>query len=239
MTAVTDYRAAFTDAFELERAQAYPVMDALVQRFGFALDRTRLEDAARVLACPLKVHPPNWQHGRLLYAVARSYLREMPGPVTLLDIGTAKGFSAWCLLSALNDAGVAGKVTSLDVIDPAARVRRNTVAELDGLKTLAETLAPWPETHAIEFLKSTGVAWLSVYKKRVHLAFVDGKHTGIIVEHEGRLLAERQIAGDVVVFDDVHIPDVWTAVGRLSDAYTIERIDLLPHRAYAIARRRG
>ena len=53
-----------------------------------------VEAAARVLACPLKANPPNWQHGRVLYAGYRAYLAGLQRRVLLLDIGTAKGFSA-------------------------------------------------------------------------------------------------------------------------------------------------
>jgi hypothetical protein len=59
-----------------------------------------------------------------------------------------------------------------------------------------------------------------------------------VVKQEGMLLADRQEAGDVVVFDDVHIPDVGAAVDSLSKVYDIERLQVLPKRAYAIARRK-
>jgi hypothetical protein len=70
------------------------------------------------------------------------------------------------------------------------------------------------------------------------VAFVDGKHTGAVVRQEGLLLSDRQQSGDVVVFDDVHIPDVGAAVDLLSKVYDIERLQVLPKRAYAIARRK-
>jgi hypothetical protein len=57
------------------------------------------------------------------------------------------------------------------------------------------------------------------------------------VKQEGLLLAARQQSGDVVVFDDVHIPDVNAAVESLAKVYYIERLQVLPKRAYAIARR--
>src|SRR5262245_2226269 len=183
---------AYREAFALEQKQEYQVMDALEQRYGYAIDRAKLEHAARVLACPVKQHAPNWQHGRLLYAVASEYLSRATGPVSMLDIGTAKGFSALCLQWALNDSLLSGHVTSLDVINPAERVKRNTIAELDGPRTLEETLMPWPESKQIQFLGETGIRWLHHRKERVHFAFVDGKHSGSVVQAEGERLAELQ-----------------------------------------------
>jgi hypothetical protein len=246
---------AFEQAFTGAQAQAHPTIDAFEQRMGYALDRERLETAARVLACPVKANPPSWQHGRVLYAIARHYLqsfwldatgvaddsrRLMKGdgePVSVLDIGTAKGFSALCLQWALNDAGVVGTVTSVDVIDPKDRVSRNTVAECDGLKTLAEILAPWPEASAIQFAQSTGRQWLTGHTARVHLASVDGKHSYSEVGWEAALLATRQHAGDVIFFDDMQIPGVAQAVHELS-GYDVEPIECDARRRYAIARKR-
>jgi predicted O-methyltransferase YrrM len=152
----------------------------------------------------------------------------------MLDIGTAKGFSALCLAWALSDAGIDGRVVTVDVIDPTARIFRNTVADLDGLKTLAELLAPWTDAGRIEAVKSPGIRWLESHQERIHFAFVDGKHSGSVVKQEGQLLAARQTVGDLVVFDDVHLPDVWDSVHGLQDYYT-ERIDVLPARAYGVA----
>lgn len=235
----TDYQA----IFEAERQQLYPAIDAFERRMGTMIDRQALEDAARVLACPLKANPPNWQHGRVIYAAAVRGLRSAiysgqgTAPVLLLDIGTAKGFSALMLRWALRDVGIPGRVVSLDVIDPLAPVRRNTVAEVDGLKTLAETLAPWHEAQAIEFVQSDGRKWLTKHTERVHVAVVDGKHTYEAVSWEASLLSERQKAGDVVIFDDLQIPPVANAVMELR-GYDVEYLAAKPERMYAIARKR-
>lgn len=231
---VADYARIFSEEIE----QPYPLVDAFEQRMGFAIHPDRLESAAGVLACPLKKHAPNWQHGRVLYALARHYLQGHID-VQLLDIGTAKGFSALCLLWALRDTDILGTVTSVDVLDPLARVRRNTVAEMDGYKTLAETLEPWPEAQAITFKQRTGAEELADGRSRIHVCFVDGKHDGKVVATEGYLLSQRQMVGDVVMFDDVQVPDVWDAVKTLKTKYEIERLQILPHRAYAIGVRRG
>jgi hypothetical protein len=236
MPTVADYQ----KAFDAERLNVYPVVDAFEQRMGFALDRAKLEAAARVLACPLKKSPPNWQHGRVLYAAIRKYLATTtPNVGVMLDVGTAKGFSALCAEWAGRDAGVSCVVYSVDVIDPESRVRRNTVSEVDGLKTLAEILAPWPEAGEIGFSRATGVEWLNDNRLRVNVAFIDGKHTGAVVAQEGRLLAKWQQAGDIAIFDDVHLDDVNKAVVSLSDLYELETLRILPNRAYAIGVRRG
>lgn len=234
-----DYRC----AFEAEANIIYDKVDEFVERCGgYTLDWQKLLAAARVLACPVKIHAPNWQHGRVIYARVRQYVHEHPTPrVNAIDIGTAKGFSALCLLWALMDAPEAECsewiVTSLDVIDPHERVRRNTIAEVDGYKTLAEILAPWPETRSIAFVRSTGQHWLTSHADRIHVAFVDGKHTYDAVSWEAALLAERQHTGDIVMFDDVQIAGVAKALTQVR-AYEFEYLEVTPHRRYAIGTRR-
>lgn len=235
----------YAEAFAQARVLTYPELDALEARLGFAVDREWLDEAGRVLCCPIKNAAPHWQHGRVIYAVVQRHItdRFIQGQAidgfTALDIGTAKGFSALCLRKAFLDAGVPVRLTSVDVMPPAAKCYRNTVAELDGggLKTLAEILAPFPEAHDITFLESTGIDWLNGHQERVHVAFVDGKHTGDVVRQEGKLLAKRQQPGDVVIFDDCQMPQVSPAVVSLEQWYQIEYVTAEP-REYAIARRR-
>lgn len=231
---------AYQSAWELEREHAYPMIHAFENECGHAMARGRLEGMARVLACPVKSNPPNWQHGRVIYALTRRYLTAYGGgPLSILDIGTAKGFSALCFKSALDDAGASGHIVSVDVLDPSARVRRNTVAEVDGFKTLYETIAPWCEPGQIEFRQQTGTDALVSSKDRIHLAFVDGKHSYEAVYEETRLLAARQYGGDIALFDDTQIDGVARAVQGADRLYDFRYLQPLQHRRYAIGVRRG
>jgi predicted O-methyltransferase YrrM len=222
--------------FEKERANTYPVMDEVERAAGFAIDRRELELMARVLACPLKVNPPNWQHGRLIYATLRRYATDAKLPqLRCLDVGTAKGFSALIMRAALDDADVPGSVVSVDVIDPLARVSRNTVAESDGLKTLAETLESFMyAADRVSFLMATGADYLRSSSERINFAFVDGKHQYHAVRDEATLLAERQQPGDIAIFDDIHIPGVRTAINELK-TYDVRHVHLKKDRGYAVA----
>lgn len=228
----------------LECAVEYPSVDAFERRMGYAIDRIQLDSAARVLACPVKRNPACWQHGRVVYSALGRRISQMDhgSEMLALDIGTAKGFSAVCIEAALNDIGDGEdgilngwQTISLDVIDPLARVRRNTVAEIDGLLTLRETLDASEvdmrladSTAAILFLQSTGVTWLKANSARVHFAFIDGKHTHDAVSTELINLARVQQKGDMVVLDDLQVPGVHDAAAQMTSYYHIEQIDAVP-----------
>jgi predicted O-methyltransferase YrrM len=235
--------------FAVERSRVYKSVDLLEDRIGYSLERARLEAAARVLACPFKAAPPNWQHGRVLYALVRQYLgglvlseAEFESGINLLDIGTAKGFSALCLRWAADDAGFPnGRVFSTDVIQPSGRVPRNTVAEVGGYRTLPEILQPWPEAARIEFSGTAGIEWLVRRPVlRIHAAFVDGKHDETVVRAEAVLLSKCQRRGDLVLFDDVQIRGVGAAVLGLSSLYDVKWFELGngTDRTYAIGVRK-
>ena len=235
------YKEQYDDAFDKENAREYKVVDELETLIGYALPKEFYLPRARILACPVKQNPPNWQHGRVIYSVVRNYLKDLDGVdyVTALDIGTAKGYSALCLNKALSDSGVPGQVYSVDVIDPEVRCLRNTVSELDGLKTLEETLRQFPDHTEVMFIQSTGLQWLADHRDRVHVAFVDGKHTGPVVEAEGELLAANQKSGDVAIFDDVHLRGIHSAIYSLRPHYEFEYVVIRPdERAYAIGYRK-
>jgi len=253
--------ALYNAAFEAECRVQYPIIDEFEQSVGFHIERERLEQAARVLACPLKRNRACWQHGRIVYAMGRRVLarvlkRHVQHEQTVfLDIGTAKGFSALMMQYAIEDSGImpsACQVISLDVIDPEERTVRNTVVELSGLLTLAETLRPWQHvTDKIRFIQSEAANWLlRLQLLHIHFAFIDGKHSFDAVNAELAHLARLQRSGDVLVIDDVQIEGVMRALSGYRHAYTWQTFDAkpsvetenldLPHapRFYAVAIRR-
>jgi predicted O-methyltransferase YrrM len=224
---------AYRAAFEAERAQGYPAMDQLEARLGYCVDRRRLEAAARVLACPLKKNPPNWQHGRLIYAMGRHYLRICGNEEqTWLDIGTAKGFSACVMSWALEDAGVPGDVASYDIIAPHSREPRNSVA--DG-QTVHEFVAPFRAPGVLMTFHLADSLRAFPAQSRINFAFIDGSHTYEGVRSDIEIVTARQQPGDVILFDDMQVPGVRRAVHEpWSALYSVEEIELLPKRRYAI-----
>lgn len=236
-TAPVRTAAAYAAAWESERAREYEAVDAIEAHYGFAVDRARLDEAARVLACPVKANPPCWQHGRVLYAVLRYYLAATNAcPVALLDIGTAKGFSALVMSWAMIDGGMPGTITSLDVLPVDEPVFRNSVLELDGPLRLREFHAPWPALEYVDFIQANSVDYLRARQERVHFAFVDGRHSEAAVRAEMAELARLQQPGDMVMLDDLQIDGVWRAA-YAAPGYAVMPVAASPYRVYGIGTR--
>ncbi len=232
-------RKAYDDAFARACAIEYPELDRFEELAGFKVDRERLEQAARVLQCPIKANPPNWQHGRVLYTLARQYIAWATAPTVFLDIGTAKGFSAVVLSWAIADADVCDhRIVSVDVVEPDAFVRRNSVVECEKYMTVQQFVAPFvaPDVD-IEFLGGGSSGWLRGAPPDVHVgfAFVDGKHSFQAVALEALSIERRQLPGDVMVFDDMQLDEVARAVIQLR-GYRRENIHLAQaKRSYCVA----
>lgn len=233
-------RAAYDAAFQAERMVEYPVMDALECRFGYAVDRDRLEDAARVLACPLKKNPPNWQHGRLIYALGRHLLARYREPQLWIDIGTAKGFSAVCMAWAVADENAQTSILSYDTIHPFSDEPRNSV--MDGqVRGVLGYVRPFLPRLIQPYFYETAQLRRDLELSagmRLSFAFIDGSHTYEGVKADIETIAPRQQPGDIMLFDDLQVTGVATAIAHCLKGYDIEQIDLLPKRQYAIAVKR-
>lgn len=235
----------YLEAFSNERENVYPAIDSIEEQLGYAMDKTVLNNIARVLACPVKVNPPNWQHGRLLYAHARSYLantQRVEAPV-FVDIGTAKGFSAVVMALAMLDSGcTTGKVHSVDVIDPLHAVVRNSIAEVaNGPLPLQKYLDLCVEKAVCDYISFTGGGSQELAKAlagmHVGFAFIDGKHSKVAVASEIAWLSSMQTIGDVVIFDDAQVPEVFAGIKETPRNYEVAYVKLNELRSYAIARR--
>lgn len=229
----------YDDIYDKERRHSYPVIDVFERSMGYAINRDKLEYMARTLACPLKVNAPNWQHGRVIYSVAMRYFNgRLADPSEIvLDVGTAKGFSACVLSHAIADSGSPCDIVSVDVIDPDARIVRNSAAEVYGLMNVhefvAEHVAPGV---SVSFLSGGSTPWLKYamqQNKRVPFAFIDGKHTYDAVHYEAAAIALLQRTGDIVIFDDCQIAPVGRAVAD-AKGYDISYVNIGP-RIYAVA----
>lgn len=206
-------REAYAQAFEDEANRVYPEVD----NFEQGLTCPMLLAMARVLACPVKVNPPNWQHGRILYAALVRYIRAYPQSYyNFVDIGTAKGFSAMVMEKASFEANAPGRIDSIDIVDPFAKVRRNSVNECEGkVFTVPEFVNPFRKPTGPFLMSLHGGGSQEYFAKlappRIHAAFVDGKHTFEAVMFEADQIAKRQTYGDLMILDDAQIAPVGAA----------------------------
>ncbi len=239
-------RATYLKLHEEACARKYPEIDSCLERFNFPLDRDWLQNLALHTQVVIKYSPLNFQHGYLLYALVRKRLENAnPGEnLTILETGTARGFSAICMARAILDAGRTGRVITVDLIPHNKSIYWNCIDDNDGKKTRQELLHPWQEElESIIFLQGETRAKLNqLGLSRIHFAFLDACHTEEEVLSEFRYVAARQNPGDLIFFDDVTeglFDGVVAAAKKIQRGgeYSVEYIVSAENRGYAIAAR--
>ena len=217
------------------------------QEGGYRLDRDWLLDVALHLQVTVKQTEPNWQHGIVLYSCLRSFL-ETHGKcqATILETGTARGFSSIVMARALIDAKCAGTIHTIDILSHSEPQLWNCLGDSGGPRTRAQLLRRWPhETGHIVFHEGSSRSVLNrTHFDRVHFAFLDGQHTVGALERELVYLPPRQEPGDTIVVDDVSWPQFADLRDLVQDfavthGYCYRPLSSHPARTYAILRRDG
>ena len=153
------------------------------------------------------------EHGLVLYKLVLS-LSNCGHPLVLLDVGTARGFSAITMARAMLDAGLEGRVYSIDIIDHYEsrnwHVSKHKADEpLAGVQmTRSRIWDQWYEDEASRVAAITGNSHdvLNHWNYgEIDLAFLDGSHTYDSVKKELSLLDSLMSPGGTIVLDDYHL----------------------------------
>jgi predicted O-methyltransferase YrrM len=231
--------------FRQARSVPCPELDELEAALGFAVEGDWLDELALHTQIVKKKTSLSYVHGRLLYALLRRMIADCELDfVTVLETGTARGFSALCMAKALADSSIDGRIVTIDVLSHLKRQIWNCIDDHDGPKSRAEILAPWRGlTRNIVFLQGDTLSSLPrVGLERINFAFLDAQHTERSVMREFNLVSERQQVGDMLVFDDcteLLFPGVVKAVTNIESRrdYVVKRLGVSDQRGYAWATR--
>jgi hypothetical protein len=243
-------RETYLRLFESARGVSYPEVDRFEREIGAAIDRSFLDELALHTQVVVKDSPLMWPHGRILYSALTDYLQKHPagGPtdrITILETGTARGFSALCMAKALQDAARPGVILTTDIVPHEQKIFWNCIDDLEGKRSRRELLEPWQDlvSRFIVFLWGDSISILpSLSADRIHFAFIDGAHSYDDVMFEFKHVAAKQKSGDLIVFDDVNktqFPGIFRAVEDICTRYGYSRRDISSGgpRHYVIAQR--
>lgn len=238
----------YTRLWEETRNRAWPDIDALEQSLGHSLDKQWMDDLALKTQICIKDSELCYQHGRVLYAVLADLLtkrRDTNLPLSILETGTARGFSALCMARALSDHQNNGRILTYDLLPHRKPIYWNVIDDHDGKKSREELLAPWKDLmrqHIVFVEGDTRITLDSVHLDHIDFAFLDGGHTYEHVTWEFDLVQQRQQQGDVIVFDD-YTPGSFDGLVKAVDdgcirfGYDKQVVTAHQNRGYVIATR--
>ena len=227
----------------------YKEVDLFEEKCNFKINSKWFNQLCLITQTCIKNTPLNFNHGRILYSLISKYIHDQIKSdnknLTILETGTARGFSALCLSKAINDQNIKGKIITIDCIPHDKKMFWNCISDFEGKKTRADLLSRWElELNNIIFLQGWTIDTLGkIGLRRINFAFLDAQHTKESVIKEFKFIYNRQISGDIIFFDDVTpniFPGVCDAVKEieLNYPYKIERLRSDKFRGYAIATRK-
>ena len=235
----------YTKLHEFGCSLQVPEVDAYEIDSGYSVDKAWLDDLALHTQVTIKKSDPNWTHGRILYSALRKYIGNHPAlqNIIIVETGTARGFSAVTMARALADSDSDGTIVTFDVLPHATPIYWNTISDHSGKRTRRELLEPWAdlvEKHIIFVQGESREQLQRVAFERVNFIFFDAAHTYEEVWFEFNAVRERQLPGDVVVYDDyspTQFPGVTRAVDEICEKFGYEKMILSSPsgRGYVIA----
>lgn len=228
--------------------KSYIEVDLFEKEQKHAINRAWFDDLCLITQTCIKNSPLNFNHGRILYSLVSKYIEENIKNenkyLTILETGTARGFSSLCLSKAINDQNIKGKIITIDCIPHNKKIFWNCISDFQGEKTREELLSKWgTELDNIIFIQGWTIETLNkIGLNRINFAFLDAQHTKESVLEEFKFIFKRQKYRDMIFFDDVTpnmFPGVCEAVNEieLNYPYKIEKLNFDKARGYALATR--
>jgi len=225
----------------------YPEVDDYESLTGYKIDNQWLEQLALHTQIVIKESKLCYAHGRIVYSALSTYLASLSADekegVTILETGTARGFSSLCMAKAFEDNGATGKIVTFDLISNEDTMFWNCIDDFDGPKSRLVLLEKWK--HLVDkyliFIEGNTRETLKTFSSgRINFAFLDGAHTYDDVIYEFNQIKDKQVQGDVIVYDD-YSPSIFPGIVKAVDyicknhGYTRHDISSEGERSYVIA----
>ena len=129
--------------------KSYIKVNQFEEKLGYTIDKKWFNDLSLITQTCIKNSELNFNHGRILYCLIRKYiqynLENNSKNITILETGTARGFSSLCMSKAINDSAISGRVITIDCISHNTKMFWGCISDFDGEKTRGELLSNWHE----------------------------------------------------------------------------------------------
>ena len=233
----------YLDIYNNAKSQEFNNVVIKCKELGFNIEKEYFDALAFITQVVKKESDINYQHGILIYALLRNYInKNQTEDLCILETGTALGYSSICMSKAIIDSSSKGIINTIDYLPSNKKMYWNCIKDFEGKHTRLELLNDWREELSnIKFLEGKSKKVLkNMDIDRIHFAFLDACPTKKELLFEFIYVAEIQLTGDVIIFDDVTVglfPGVVEAVKEIENknSYSIIYFDISKFRSIAIA----
>ena len=179
----------------------------LKKEFNYLYNKKEMDILALQLQITQKKSRPLYLHGYLISSALQNYLDINIKNITILETGTARGFSSIIMSKILQKNNILGTVNTLDLIPHQKKVFGNCFPAVRLQRRLSrdEILKPYQMLvdKYIKFYDGDSMETLNnLTLERIHFAFLDGHHIYTYVKFELEYVSQRQLSGDIIICDD-------------------------------------
>jgi len=233
----------YMNIFEEAKILRIDSLENFLRKNNCFIDNNWFDKLALHTQVVIKKSKVNYYHGKLLYVILNDYImRNHLDELTILETGTARGFSSICMSKALNETNQRGKIYTIDILPNEKKMYWNCIDDHEGKKTRLELLSQWQkELKNIKFYTGKSKKILKKLKfERINFAFLDAAHNFKDLMAEYEFVSMLQKKGDVIFFDD-YSPNIFNQVVKAvkeiesKKNYNIEKIYGSNERSYAVA----
>lgn len=235
----------YLEIFNTAKNKKYPKVEEFLSKYNDKIEEDWINELALHTQVVIKPNPINFQHGKIIYSILMRHLKEnQQKKITILETGTARGFSSMVMAKALADTNTEGTIHTIDICPHDFKMMWNCIDDHEGMKTRAEILKPWEKyLSKINFIHGKSKNILkNLSLEKVNFAFLDAEHKLKDLKIEFEYVHKRQKKGDIIFFDD-YTPKLFDEVVNFVDnieknyQYKVEKIQSSNLRGYAIATR--
>lgn len=205
------------------------ILDELKEYFNYLQDKNEIDDIALKLQICIKNSKPMYLHGYVITSALYKYLNDNNyDNITILETGTARGFSSICMAKILEKLNKTGNIYTIDCVNKFNNCLKS--AELRREITINECVEEWKGLvdKYINFINGDSNKELITLDKkidRINFAFLDGAHYYKDLKNELEFTQSKQQVGDIIVCDDYtksQYPEICKAVDEFLNTYNYE-----------------
>lgn len=195
------------------------IKDELYSYFEYIYDKDIMDYIGFKLQVCVKQSKPMYLHGYVLSSALHHYLSHTENDsLTILETGTARGFSSIIMGSVLQHFDKNGTIYTIDHVNRFDNCYKS--AELGREISFRECVEEWGDIvdRYIRPLNGNSYNILKDYDtklERIHFAFLDGSHFYNDLTFELQYVENKQKAGDIIVCDDYthsQFPEICKAI---------------------------
>jgi len=208
------------------------LLSSIQNEFGYLYPKEEMDELGLKLQITIKKSLPMYLHGYVLSSALDKYLRNYKGKITILETGTARGFSSIIMAKMLKKYSMEGTIHTLDLTGHYDKIFGNCIkaAKLQRHISRRECLEEWQkmEDTYIKFYQGDSIKTLQTLElPRINFAFLDGHHIYDYVKFELEYVSQRQQSGDIIVCDDYTLeqfPEIVKAIDNFvkNDLYNMK-----------------